>query len=233
MVEQTEAEGQIRGDSAPRSGNQGLYRPEDERDSCGIGFVADIKGIPSHNIVERGLEVLERMEHRGAESADNKTGDGAGILIQIPHEFYAAQIPGLPERGTYGTGLIFLSGPPSDPAAEDLRIRCLRLVEDTARRTGLGVFAWRDVSVHSEVLGIMAAAAEPVIKQLVLVPISPTVPTGKAFNWNSASGGVSDLEIQLYIFRKRLEKALRADEALARSPVECYMPSLSSRTIVY
>ncbi|MDR0670154.1 MAG: hypothetical protein LBF95_08735, partial [Treponema sp.] len=81
---------------------QGLYRPEDEHDSCGIGFVADIKGRPSHDILKRGLEVLERMEHRGAESADNKTGDGSGVLIQIPHGYYKTLIPGLPEPGGYG-----------------------------------------------------------------------------------------------------------------------------------
>ena len=88
--------------------NQGLYSREYEHDACGIGFVADIKGRKSHDIVRRGLEVVSRMEHRGAESSDNKTGDGAGIMMQIPHAFYASQIPDLPDAGQYGTGLIFL-----------------------------------------------------------------------------------------------------------------------------
>src|SRR6516164_5858053 len=87
---------------------QGLYDRAYEHDSCGIGFVANIKGERSNDIVQRGLEALERMAHRGAESADNKTGDGAGILLQIPHAFYKEQIPALPEPGTYGTGIVFL-----------------------------------------------------------------------------------------------------------------------------
>src|SRR5260221_12598846 len=87
---------------------EGLYDRAYEHDSCGIGFVASIKGERSHEIIARGLEVLERMAHRGAESADNKTGDGAGILMQIPHALYKADIPSLPEAGKYCTGIIFL-----------------------------------------------------------------------------------------------------------------------------
>lgn len=87
--------------------NQGLYDRANEHDNCGIGFVADIKGRKSNDIVQRGLEVLARMEHRGAESADNKTGDGAGILMQIPHKFFAEKIQGIPAEGEYGAGLVF------------------------------------------------------------------------------------------------------------------------------
>src|SRR5579859_7458876 len=87
---------------------KGLYDNAYEHDSCGIGFVASIKGKGSHEIITRGLEVLERMAHRGAESADNKTGDGAGILMQIPHALYKTEIPSLPEAGQYGTGVVFL-----------------------------------------------------------------------------------------------------------------------------
>ena len=87
---------------------KGLYDSAYEHDSCGIGFVASIKGEGSHEIIARGLEVLERMAHRGAESADNKTGDGAGILMQIPHALFKAEVPSLPEAGKYGTGIVFL-----------------------------------------------------------------------------------------------------------------------------
>ena len=89
-------------------GPQGLYDPMNEHDACGIGFVAHIKGAKSHDIIQRGLTVLLNMDHRGATSADNKTGDGAGILLQIPHDFFVAQGISLPEPGRYGTGLVFL-----------------------------------------------------------------------------------------------------------------------------
>ncbi|MDR1637473.1 MAG: hypothetical protein LBR93_09050, partial [Treponema sp.] len=92
---------------SPLPGERGLYRKEDEHDSCGIGFVAHIKGRKSYDILKRGLEVLERMEHRGAESADNNTGDGSGVLLQLPHAYYRKLVPGLPEPGAYGAGLAF------------------------------------------------------------------------------------------------------------------------------
>ncbi|GHV85569.1 glutamate synthase [Spirochaetia bacterium] len=192
---------------------RGLYRKEDEHDSCGIGFAADIKGRPSHSILERGLEVLERMEHRGAESADNKTGDGSGVQLQIPHAYYKKMIPSLGEPGSYGTGLMFLPKNGAERAAVD------RALEETAAALGLTVFARRDVAVDSGVLGIMAAQAEPVIQQLVLTPI----PEKSAVNDNG------NLELILYIFRKKLEKRLRE----AKPDSSFYIPSLSSRTIVY
>src|SRR5439155_19341410 len=104
---------------------RGLYNSAYEHDSCGIGFVANIKGVGSHDIVERGLEALERMAHRGAESADNRTGDGAGILMQIPHEFYRELVPTLPEPGHYGTGIVFL---PQHPDEMDYCIQDLEKV---------------------------------------------------------------------------------------------------------
>jgi glutamate synthase (NADPH/NADH) large chain len=198
---------------------QGLYRPEDEHDSCGIGFVADIKGRPSHAILQRGIEVLERMEHRGAESADNKTGDGSGVLLQIPHDYYKKLIPGLPEPGTYGTGLAFLPGL-GDKKNDGLRELCKALIDRTAAASGLEVFAWRDVPTENRGIGAVAASLEPLVSQLVLLPVSP-------------GAEASDLEFRLYLFRKRLEKALRNEKALKASRWECYFPSLSSRTVVY
>ncbi|MDR2109669.1 MAG: glutamate synthase subunit alpha, partial [Spirochaetaceae bacterium] len=204
----------------------GLYRKEDEHDSCGIGFVADIKGRPSHTILERGLEVLERMEHRGAESADNKTGDGSGVLLQIPHDYYKKLIPNLPPPGAYGTGLVFLPGPLGDPQTARLHESVLTLIEDTARASAFRVIAWREVPTDGSVIGSIARSAEPVIKQLVLAPESGPGP-------GTAGEGVPDLELGLYIFRKRLEKTLRSRGDLGRWAADCYLPSLSSRTIVY
>jgi glutamate synthase (NADPH/NADH) large chain len=201
-------------ETPPFSKNPGLYRREDEHDSCGIGFAADIKGRPSHAILKRGLEVLERMEHRGAESADNKTGDGSGVLLQIPHDFYKKLIPGLPDPGAYGTGLVFLPGPAG--GAEVFRDRALKLTEETAKASGLTVLAWREVPTDGSVLGSIARSAEPAVRQLVLVPAGP-VPGG--------------LDLRLYIFRKKLERAFRDRRDLGSA--ECYLPSLSSKTIVY
>jgi glutamate synthase (NADPH/NADH) large chain len=169
------------------------------------------------------------MEHRGAESADNKTGDGSGVLLQIPHDYYKTLIPGLPGPGTYGTGLAFFPGPRGGKKNGELHGSITRAVEETAGALGLRVHAWRDVPVNGGVIGSIARAAEPVIRQLVLVPL---VPEG-AEPQNADDGGISDLEFRLYVFRKKLEKLLRTDETLKKAGGECYFPSLSSRTIVY
>ncbi|MDR0601411.1 MAG: glutamate synthase subunit alpha, partial [Treponema sp.] len=199
--------------------SRGMYRPEDEHDSCGIGFVADIKGCKSHGILKRGLEVLERMEHRGAESADNKTGDGSGVLLQIPHDFYKRLIPGLPAAGSYGTGLIFFPGP-NDAMAGDHAHSILKAIEETAGVMDFTIAARRDVPVNNGAIGRIARAAEPAVKQLVLAD-------GTAGAAAAGQGDVSDLELRLFIFRKKLEKILRTEG------IEAYMPSLSSRVIVY
>ncbi|MDR0374598.1 MAG: glutamate synthase large subunit [Treponema sp.] len=209
---------------------QGLYSKEYEHDSCGIGFVADIQGRKSHAILRRGLEALERMEHRGAESADNKTGDGAGVLLQIPHDFYKKNIPGLGEAGTYGAGLAFLTG------GENERSRMITMAEETALDCGLSVVAWRDVPVNPEALGVIAKSAEPVVIQLFL-----GFKDGEDGASQTKSGGacassgevVSDLEMALYIFRKKLEKIIREHAELKRKGASCHFPSLSSRVIVY
>ncbi|MDR0583045.1 MAG: glutamate synthase large subunit [Treponema sp.] len=226
------------------SDQRGLYRPEDEHDSCGIGFVADIKGRRSHAILSKGLEVLERMEHRGAESADNKTGDGSGALLHIPHDFYKKHIPGLPEAGSYGTGLVFFPAA-QDPDAAGKSKKIIAAIDKCAAVTGLSRLALRDVPVRSGAVGLIARAAEPAIKQLVLVPKENRglfgigkQAAGKAAPADGGNtpapqtedrteGEVSPLDFNLYIFRKRLENALRAQN------LEAYIPSLSSRVIVY
>src|SRR3954469_4708903 len=115
---------------------QGLYDGAHEHDSCGIGFVASIKGEGSHEIITRGLEVLERMAHRGAESADNKTGDGAGILMQIPHALFKSEVPALPEAGQYGTGIVFL------PQDADEAAFCVAAFEQVVADEGMHLIAW-------------------------------------------------------------------------------------------
>ncbi|MDR2245313.1 MAG: glutamate synthase large subunit [Treponema sp.] len=193
----------------------GLYKQEYEHDTCGIGFVADIKGRPSHDILKRGLEVLERMEHRGAESADNKTGDGSGVLLRIPQGYYKKLIPTLPESGRYGTGLVFF---PGGSRSGELGEIITQAIHETAASLGLGVMALRDVPTNNQALGAMAAAMEPAVKQLFLMP---------------QDGEVSDLELRLYIFRRKLEKTLATRGDVKAAKAEAYFPSLSSRAIAY
>ncbi|MBN1428375.1 MAG: glutamate synthase large subunit, partial [Anaerolineae bacterium] len=187
-------------------GQQGLYDSIHEHDSCGIGFVADIKGRKSHDIIARGLEVLERMVHRGAEGADNRTGDGAGILTQIPHHFYQCDIPDLPEPGQYGTGLVFL------PRNETGLLSCIEAFEQILMAEGLDVIGWRHIEVDSSVIGAIAQASEPVIRQVFVRSAIPLEP--------------DELERKLYIARKVADNTLRHIHRF-------YIVSLSTRTIVY
>jgi glutamate synthase (NADPH/NADH) large chain len=161
------------------------------------------------------------MEHRGAESADNKTGDGSGVLMQIPHAFYKKLIPGLPEAGAYGTGLFFVPKPAGGKG--DFFPLISACVENAAAELGLGVLAWRDVPTDNADIGIIASSAEPQVKQLALVPEQGRNPAADRLG----------LEARLYVFRKKLEKALRGDETLRRTGAKAYIPSLSSKTIVY
>ncbi|GMO14762.1 MAG: glutamate synthase large subunit [Termitinemataceae bacterium] len=198
----------------------GLYSAEHEHDSCGIGFVARINGEASHEILERALVVLERMTHRGAESADNKTGDGAGVLLQIPHNYYKKLIPELPQAGFYGTGLVFL------PMEAALRETAFAKFAEFAAKCGLSVIALRDVPVRSEALGIMSRSAEPAIKQVfVKLPDDGS----KLPAAGQAEIGSRKLEAALYLLRKRFEAWTRTDVKFK----DCYLPSLSSRIIVY
>lgn len=197
----------------------GLYSHDYEHDACGIGFVADIQGRKSHSILERGIEVLERMEHRGAESADNKTGDGAGVLLQIPHAYYKELQPELPDPGAYGTGLAFFPGSDNTQTIQKLHKALQKTVEVSAAECGLSVLDWRDVQTDSSVLGPVAKKAEPLVKQLFLIP-------SKELTENT------DLELRLYIFRKLLEKTVRETGDL-KDATDFHFCSLSTRTIVY
>ncbi|MBN1498667.1 MAG: glutamate synthase large subunit [Spirochaetes bacterium] len=192
-------------------GNQGLYDSSYEHDNCGIGFVANIKGIKSHDIVIRGLEVLERMEHRGAESADNKTGDGSGIMLQIPHEYYKTAVEKLPEEGRYGTGFVFF---PKDKKGSD---ECRKTFENIIKQEGLTVLSWRNPEVKSSEIGEIASKCEPLITQVFI-----TAPEGTDSR---------TFERKLYVIRKLTEKTIR--ESSIPDKNSFYVVSLSTKTIVY
>lgn len=187
-----------------------LYNPEFEHDACGVGLVIDIHGNKSHNIVEKSLQVLENMLHRGAESADNKTGDGAGIMLQIPHEFILLQGIPVPERGKYGTGLIFL---PKDKMQAQY---CMDTLENVLLQEDMRLLAVRDVPVNSEILGSISQNNEPQIKQIFVVD--------KDFS-------DKNLERKLYIVRKKTEKKIL--KLSIEEKCSFYIVSLSTQRIVY
>ena len=135
---------------------QGLYDPQFEHDSCGVGFVCDVKGRATNTIVQQGLQILEHLAHRGAVGADPKTGDGAGILIQLPHEFYGCQ------AGAYGTGLIFF------PRNKSERQTCKDLIAKVIKKEGLEIIKYRAVPVDNTVIGKAARESEPVIEQIFI-----------------------------------------------------------------
>jgi glutamate synthase domain-containing protein 2/glutamate synthase domain-containing protein 1/glutamate synthase domain-containing protein 3 len=198
--------------SVPR----GLYDPQFEHDACGVGFVAHINGAKTHDIIEKGLQVLLNLAHRGACGCDATTGDGAGILIQLPHEFMrtAATAAGifLPAAGEYGTGLIFL------PREAQTRRQCEEIIERIIRQEHQLFLGWRDVSVDSSALGDLARKSEPVIRQ-VFIARGPDMEDALQF------------ERKLFVIRKRAEKAIRESGTLANS--KFYIPSLSHRTFIY
>ncbi len=188
---------------------QGLYWAENEHDSCGIGFVTHIKGQASHQIVRSGLEVLINMTHRGAESADNKTGDGAGIMVQIPHRLFSEVIPGLPPVGSYGAGIYFL---PRDTSA---RAACEKIFLDTIQEENLQVIATRDVPVSNEDLGEIALSNEPVIRQVFV----------------TGNHEQDDMERKLFVIRKTTERKIRESSIEQRKYF--YVPSFSTRTMIF
>jgi glutamate synthase domain-containing protein 2/glutamate synthase domain-containing protein 1/glutamate synthase domain-containing protein 3 len=187
---------------------QGLYDPQFEHDACGVGFVVDIAGRKSNEIVRRSLQVLVNLQHRGAKGCEANTGDGAGILIQIPHDFLKAECKklgiGLPSPGNYGVGSVFL---PRDSYTQRW---CKEIVEAAITRAGQKVLGWRDVPTNNEPIGDSAKAVEPVFKQ-VFIGRDPYLKT------------VDDFERKLYLIRKRIEK----------TTTELYFDSLSARTLIY
>ena len=182
---------------------EGLYDPAHEHDACGVGMIVNLNGSKSHELVDSALRVLENMKHRGAEGADNKTGDGAGIMVQIPHEFILLQGIPVPEKGKYGTGLIFL---PKDPKEQE---HILSIVIEEIEREGLTLMHLRAVPVNSDILGQSARETEPDIKQVFI----------------TGAGHTENLERTLYIIRKKIEQRVHQKDF--------YIVSLSSRTIIY
>jgi glutamate synthase (NADPH) large chain len=189
--------------------DQGMYKKEFEHDSCGIGFVAQLKGNKSHSIVLQGLDILRNMTHRGAEGADSKTGDGAGIMLQVPRDFYLIQGYSLPQQGKFGTGLIFM---PQDITEAK---RCEDILLHIIKEEGVSFIGFREVPRNSLVLGEISRASEPSIKQILL-------------------GGdllQDELERKLYIIRKRVENDIRKSDMRYKSFF--YIPSLSTKVLIY
>ena len=194
---------------------QGLYDPWFEHDACGIGFVANIDGRQTHTILRQGLEVLENLVHRGAAGCDPCTGDGAGLLCQTPHRFFAEVTEDLefelPEPGAYAAGMVFL------PHNADDRRACVRILEQFILDEGQTVLGWRDVPRDSDALGWLAREGEPVIQQVF-------VGRAKGLDTNT-------FERKLLIIRKQAEHVVRASDLEEKD--RFYLPSLSARTIVY
>jgi glutamate synthase (NADPH/NADH) large chain len=202
--------------SARPPGPQGLYDPRNEHDACGLGFIAHIKGRKSHAIVRQGLRILENLTHRGATGADPLQGDGAGILIQLPDAFLRRACGKLgitlPAIGQYGVGMVFL---PQEPAS---RVACEQEIERAIAAEGQVLLGWRDVPTNSEGLSERTQEVEPVIRQVFVARGRDT-------------RGQDALERKLYVIRKRAGHAIQA--LSLRNGKEFYVPSFSTRTIVY
>jgi glutamate synthase domain-containing protein 2/glutamate synthase domain-containing protein 1 len=198
----------------PLPERRGLYDPRYEHDSCGVGFVADIAGKPSHAIVEKGIDILLNLVHRGACGCDPLTGDGAGILLQLPDPFFRRECEAsdveLPEPGKYGVGCVFL------PRDKHDRRRCMHILEDKIFGTGQRLIGWRDVRVNEGALGPMARASAPIIKQVLI---------------GSTTDDRVEFERKLFVIRKWAERTVRDSHMRGRDSF--YIPSLSSKTIVF
>ena len=194
---------------------QGLYRPDHEHDACGMGFVASIRGEKSHEIIRKGIEVLINLTHRGACGCDPETGDGAGILIQIPHAFFVEEcgkIPfRLPEPGAYGVAMVFL------PVDRHSRLQCEGVFERIAQAEGLTVLGWRDTPVNGDAIGREARASQPYIEQFFV----------------GCPAGMDEEAFERLLYRVRR----RTENEIAESDIDgkdiFYIPSLSCRTIIY
>ena len=184
---------------------QGLYDASHEHDACGVGMVVNIHGNKSHELVDNALKVLENMRHRGAEGADGRTGDGAGIMLQIPHEFILLQGIPVPEKGKYGTGLVFL---PKDPVRQQA---ILSIMIEEIEREGLQLMHLRNVPTNPSCLGEAALSTEPDIKQMFITGVT--------------DDKLTTFERTLYIIRKKIERRVNDSDF--------YVCSLSSKNIIY
>ena len=192
---------------------QGLYFPEFEHDNCGAGFICSLKGERSNNIIHIALEILDKLEHRGAVSADGKTGDGAGILIDIPHEFFTDVCSfKIPERGSYAVGNIFL------PRKSNQQEFCISVLEKELENQGLKLLGWRDVPVNPAIPGRIAKETEPIVKQLFV---------------SKASDEQDDFEFQAKLFTARKIAEHEIYNSRISEAEFFYVPSLSTRIIIF
>ena len=203
---------------AQATSETGLYHPAYEHDACGVGFVCTLSGEKTHRIVAQGLEILENLEHRGACGCDEETGDGAGILIQVPHRFLEARCReegiALPEPGAYGVGMLFL------PKAQTSAAYCKAQVEEMVQAEGQRLLGWRRVPTNGDVLGVSSREKEPEVWQVF-------VGRGEGIG----DQGDSAFERKLYVIRKQLEQAVAASDV--RDKEVFYVTDLSTRTLVY
>jgi len=194
---------------------QGLYDPVQEHDACGVGFVVDMKGRKSHGIVENALTIMKNLMHRGACGCEENTGDGVGILIQIPHRFFQRKCKeldiNLPEAGHYGTGMVFL------PVEAEENAACREILERIVREEGQHFLGWREVPTDDSLIGETARSGEPAFAQVFI---------GKAGDMDAAR-----FERKLYVIRKRAEHAVSAGDIQGKDLF--YIPSLSNKTFVY
>lgn len=192
---------------------QGLYLPEFEHDNCGAGFICSLEGKKSNDIIHKALEILEKLEHRGAVSSDGKTGDGAGILIDIPHEFFTQECSfKLPEAGQYAVANVFL------PQKSNQRQYCIDVLEKNIQEQGLTLLGWRVVPVNRTIPGRIAAETEPFISQIFI---------GKS----SDQQNLQDFNRQLYIARKKTEHTVYNSKLSEQGFF--YIPSLSTKIIIF
>ncbi|MFM1548119.1 MAG: glutamate synthase large subunit [Lentisphaeria bacterium] len=195
---------------------QGMYSPANEHDACGVGFICNLKGEKSHGIIEKALEILVNLTHRGACGCDAKTGDGAGILIQLPHQFLQNACGGigipLPDVGEYGMGFVFL------PQDDEQRQYCIEQFEQVVRAEGQDFLGWRDITPDNTVIGDVARLAEPRLRQIFI----------------GRGTGLADeaaFERKLYVIRRVMENAIAGSELPDKQAF--YIPSLSCRTVAY
>ncbi|MCQ0112926.1 glutamate synthase (ferredoxin) [Zhouia amylolytica] len=192
---------------------QGLYSPKFERDNCGAGFICNLKGVRTNDIIHKALDILVRLEHRGAVSADGKTGDGAGILIEIPHEYFKKVCSfELPKQKDYAVGMVFL------PKSDNQTQLCINSFNSNIEKQGLNIIGWRDVPVNKEVLGEIAANSEPTVKQVFI---------GK----NNQDLSEQEFNAKIYAARKISEHEIY-DSGIAEADFY-YFASLSTTTIIY
>jgi glutamate synthase (NADPH/NADH) large chain len=192
-----------------------LYDPRNEHDACGLGFVVNMRGEKSHNIVTQGINILINLTHRGASGSDPETGDGAGVTIQVPHEFFLKECKqfgfSLPGPEEYGVGMIFL------PVEPQPRLQCEGIIDRIVQEEGLSVIGWRDTPIDANAIGRIARASQPYIEQIFV---------------RSATDMTADqFERKLYVVRRRVESEIASSDIKDKDFF--YIPSLSSRTIVY